>query len=289
MRLFRSKTGFTLVELLVVIAIIGILIALLLPAVQAAREAARRSQCSNHLKQLALAFHNYADRAKTFPAISYQNIGNTTQCQSGCAACLGNVSACGCLATPTARVGTGVFVQILPCIEQMAFYNQYLMSCGWEGGFNGNLCNATKIETFRCPSDRVEPNLSPSNYGPSLGANLLTGGQSTWNNANQRNGGLRLYEETSFADITDGSSNTILLAEKLVPDYTGTTDVKWVPGNFVPSVTPPAQNSAMPYSTTDGPITQAMITSYGQSIPTSPAGGCAPGQGVGRLITLAAC
>ena len=73
----RQPIGFTLVELLVVIAIIGILIALLLPAVQAAREAARRAQCSNNLKQIGLGVHNYESAHKAFPAGNYQSVHGT--------------------------------------------------------------------------------------------------------------------------------------------------------------------------------------------------------------------
>jgi len=97
LRIGGSKLGFTLVELLVVIAIIGILIALLLPAVQAAREAARRMQCTNNLKQIALALHNYHDARRSFPAVAGDGGVNN--------------------AIP---VWVSIFVRLLPYIEQTA-------------------------------------------------------------------------------------------------------------------------------------------------------------------------
>ena len=101
------RRGFTLVELLVVIAIIGILIALLLPAVQAAREAARRSQCSNNLKQIGLALHNYHDTYGVF-----------------CAACTGTTSPWGDHYQSTYSYMTG-WVSLLPYLEQGPLYDQF--------------------------------------------------------------------------------------------------------------------------------------------------------------------
>jgi prepilin-type N-terminal cleavage/methylation domain-containing protein/prepilin-type processing-associated H-X9-DG protein len=254
MKLFRRKTGFTLVELLVVIAIIGILIALLLPAVQAAREAARRSQCVNHLKQLALALHNYESSAKTFPAIAYQYAGSEPYCGGTC--CYGGSFCCG--GGGSARMSTGFFVLLMPYIEQQAFYNQYLMGCGWQNGSNVTLCHATKIDTFRCPSDRVEINHSPSNYAASIGSNFMLG-VNTPGNLLWWNGALQFYSETHISDITDGTSNTILLGEKLIPDYTTTT--KYVVGNWV-SVGGGIP-AGVPQSTYVGPITSSILTQVG--------------------------
>jgi prepilin-type N-terminal cleavage/methylation domain-containing protein len=166
MRLFRSRSGFTLVELLVVIAIIGILIALLLPAVQAAREAARRSQCTNQLKQLALAFHNYHDKAKTFPRTMYDFVGDAVTCKGA--------DTCGCRQGPAGCIwGQAAYLQILPYIEQMSIYSQYKWSCSWKAeGTNWPLVNNAKLATFRCPSDRFNQDIAQSNYGVSAGASL---------------------------------------------------------------------------------------------------------------------
>lgn len=125
--------GFTLIELLVVIAIIAILIALLLPAVQQAREAARRSQCKNNLKQMALAIHNYHDTHNVFP-ISHGDTGNSF----------------------------GWRAQILPYIDQAPLYNNI--------NFNGNIVDAGNLEVaqttlpvYRCPSDPTPERVSGGN------------------------------------------------------------------------------------------------------------------------------
>jgi prepilin-type N-terminal cleavage/methylation domain-containing protein len=128
----RDRRGFTLVELLVVIAIIGILVALLLPAIQAAREAARRTQCLNHLKQIGLAVQNYHDTYQIMPP-SYVNNG------------------------PDIKWGWGLLV--LPFMENQALFDR-IDPIGWGGGggnpvhrADNNPFLAEKIDGYRCPSD----------------------------------------------------------------------------------------------------------------------------------------
>ncbi len=127
-RVFR--TGFTLVELLVVIAIIGVLVALLLPAVQAAREAARRMQCGNNLKQLALAMHNYHDVHQNFPA----NNPLVVRPQDGL------------------RYVQGPWnLAILPFVEQSTLFDAWNHNLGFGEGNNRNLVR-TALPFFHCPS-----------------------------------------------------------------------------------------------------------------------------------------
>ncbi|MHB8899694.1 MAG: DUF1559 domain-containing protein [Thermoguttaceae bacterium] len=136
--MLKSRKAFTLVELLVVIAIIGILIALLLPAVQAAREAARRSQCVNNLKQIGLALHNYHDVYKFFPAGGW---------------CCGGAPANAVLARKLSMLGA-----ILPFIEQGALYDQINQNADLQtfrlptSGFE---ISGVMISGYICPSDNV--------------------------------------------------------------------------------------------------------------------------------------
>lgn len=189
----RSTRGFTLIELLVVIAIIAVLIALLLPAVQQAREAARRSQCKNNLKQLGLAMHNYHDVFNVFP------VGQHNCCW-----------------------GTWM-VAILPYIEQAPLFQLYQNSGGNDatGPRYSSAPNTTQVTTKRlavltCPSDkdsRPFGNITSHNYVVNFGNTGYS--QGTVNGVTFKGapfGNLKAY---GFRDCTDGTSTTLLMAEVL--------------------------------------------------------------------------
>jgi prepilin-type N-terminal cleavage/methylation domain-containing protein len=201
-KLFRS--GFTLVELLVVIAIIGILVALLLPAIQAAREAARRTECANKLKQIALAMHNYHDTNKVFPALgtTWYNPGN--------------------------NIWYSCYIAILPYIEQTPRYDgimqQALRSSGglpspWDTGSGTWNLEYWKrdIPTFICPSDVPPTNRNESpcllNYKVCVGDDYHQNHSAPWSSNRYNRGIFQMGRWVSTAVITDGTSNTVMLGE----------------------------------------------------------------------------
>jgi len=214
-RSFRIK-GFTLIELLVVIAIIAVLIALLLPAVQQAREAARRSQCKNNLKQIGLALHNYHDTHSTFPP--------GVVLQTADAQYIGD----GSNGTQSVESwGWGAFV--LPYIEQAALYNQANIGSGGKLESVVGTVPLMTLAVYRCPSDpapliRVgnpQARWATSNYKGNCGhRNCLfsetSGGTIrpvTLSGPNDYGGIFRLDSKILIRDITDGTSNTILTGE----------------------------------------------------------------------------
>ena len=198
------RKAFTLIELLVVIAIIAILIALLLPAVQQAREAARRTQCKNNLKQLGLALHNYADVYKKFPAFS------------------GGSGAPGGGHMRTALSG---FVALLPYYEQANLAAQIAAEQTSQPPWAAQTYWTTPMPSLQCPSDpgSIPPNgalRGKRNYAFCAGDGAVGNGNNTGSATplvvptRGMFGALVCYD---FRDATDGTSNTIALAEAVSP------------------------------------------------------------------------
>ena len=225
----RLRRGFTLIELLVVIAIIAILVAMLLPTVQQAREAARRSQCKNNLKQLALALHNYEETHTTFPpgVVTINPQASVVICSLGFG--FGASDSWNEAQSGAGVHGTSWMLQILPYVEKNTLYEEW----DFELSPSGNRAvGETDIPFFYCPSRRSNAisdarmfqgwTKGGTDYGGCLGVcNGFhdCGTHEFWRVATGNRpeapckGMFRVNSATRIRDVTDGMSNTIMLGE----------------------------------------------------------------------------
>lgn len=214
----KKHAGFTLVELLVVIAIIGILVGLLLPAVQAAREAARRMQCSNNLKQMGLAMHNYESTYKRFPS------GN--------------------MVGASFSVGLSVHARLLPYMEQAAMYNMVDFNFAYNHA-NNNAARLQNVSGFMCPSDNFTmlPTTlgGPNSYYANSGTNILAGSPPTLSSdpnfgMPECNGVYYRDSKVRPGDVIDGLSNTVAFSERIAGD--GNNAISTFTDTFQPGTYP---------------------------------------------------
>ncbi len=233
------KRGFTLIELLVVIAIIAILVSLLLPAVQQAREAARRTQCKNNLKQLGLAVHNYHDVFNRFPP-GYTQANLPAATGPG----LGGFQ------------GTSVFCAILPYIEQTNLYNTFDQSVPRRNiATTPGVLSGTVVQAFLCPSDAGIGNgldtftaATPTQYYGRTNYRANGGSRPIFATSSTNDGvfmcvgpGARKAASaqtgfcTSMRDITDGTTNTIMFGEhhKVDRNFDTFTAAGWNSGSTI--------------------------------------------------------
>lgn len=217
----RRPHGFTLIELLVVIAIIAVLIALLLPAVQQAREAARRTQCKNNLKQLALAIHNYESTSRTLPPGGVSSLSiqppNANFCTSG-----------------SDRTRAPWTVMILPFLDEAARYNQFNHSADFTSSSNipGSAQNDAVFKQncpkFQCPTDPNSLNTVNNNnyFGVQGGGTTVPCSTQGGTRVFYLNGVLYLNSLTRLSDITDGTTNVFLIGEtRYCPTPSGRSDL----------------------------------------------------------------
>ena len=207
----RRMRGFTLIELLVVIAIIAVLIALLLPAVQQAREAARRMQCKNNLKQIGLAIHNYESSHSRLPSCGEGTDYSTSP--------------------PSTWFGLhSMFSQILPYLDQANTYQQFNFGFAYNAIPQNITAAKQGITTFVCPSDAWRPSATDqdgfgaTDYAASFYVDLdpATG----LRNKFLRVDGVITRDWRRFADVTDGLSNTFFVVED------AGRDERLIPGNI---------------------------------------------------------
>jgi prepilin-type N-terminal cleavage/methylation domain-containing protein len=212
----RNQHGFTLIELLVVIAVIGVLIALLLPAVQAAREASRRAHCSNNLKQLGLALQGYVDAHGVMPLGSWKMSPPGDNGPGAGNHCID-------------RHEAGVFIALLPFLEQGALFNAFNSSIHYQNAPNSTV-NGTGLSVLWCPSDGRVPQPDSTHFGWPVRFCSYMASCGTWNSPSvyrgpnctlqdfqallaQANGVMFYYSAVHLAEISDGTSNTFLFGE----------------------------------------------------------------------------